>query len=183
MLSVALLAMMLAALVFLQVRRDRQGTLAVSPPVPLMAPSRENVAPGFSREVAALEHRLSVSGSDTAALLRLARLHHDAHQPDLAAGYYERYLALAPADRQAWLDLAAVRAAQADWAGALAATDTLLARDSLDAAASYNRGAIHASRGETEAARRWWQRAARQATDSAVAARAAEALRRLGALS
>lgn len=145
-----------------------------------VVPSRANVNPGYAREVAALQHRVAVDPRDTAALLRLARLHQDAHQPSVAVAYYRKYVALAPADRQAWLDLAAASAAAGDWAAALGATDALLARDSLDPAALFNRGAILASQGDTEAARNWWRRVAAQRRDPELAQRASASLRQLG---
>ena len=183
---VALLAVLLAAL-SLRLRwslaspGERAASPAALPPTApgVVVPSRTNVAPGFARELAVLEHSLAANAADTAALLRLARLHQDAHQPGRAAGYYRKYLALVPANRQAWLDFAAVAAATGDWDGALSATAALLARDSLDPAALFNRGAIHANRGDTVEARRWWQKAAAQARDPELAQRAAASLRQL----
>jgi tetratricopeptide (TPR) repeat protein len=163
--------------------RGGSGPDRVHARVPLSAsgvtPGRENVAPGFAREVAALEHRLSVGAADSAALHRLARLYQDAHQPARASAYYRRYLREAPNDRQAWLDLASVSAAAGEWNAALAATDSLLARDSLDPAALFNGGAIHANQGDSAAARRWWLKAAAQRRDPELAAAAASALKQL----
>lgn len=179
---VALLGVIAIGMLVVSVRGDRAPG-SVHAGVPLTAsgvtPARENVAPGFAQEVAALEHRLSVGAADSAALHRLARLYQDAHQPVRAAGYYRRYLQEAPLDRQAWLDLASVSAAASDWSGALAATDSLLARDSLDPVALFNGGAIHANQGDSAAARRWWLKAAAQRRDPELAAAAASALRKL----
>jgi predicted Zn-dependent protease len=120
----------LGALLVVASRRERAAAPIASegssthPPVAgtRVEPSRENVAPAFAREVAALAQRLAASPSDSMALLRLGRLYQDAHRPAAAAGYYRRYLQRVPADRQAWLDLAAVTAATGDWDGALGAT-------------------------------------------------------------
>jgi len=187
--TVAALALLLGALLVVAARRERAATPVMEaegrPHPPVLAgrvlPSRENVAPAFSREVTALEQRLAANPADRATLLRLARLQQDAHQPAASAGYYRRYLQQVPADRQAWLDLAAVTAATGDWDGALAATAALLARDSLDPAALFNQGAIHANRGEVAEARHWWSKAAAQTRDPELAQQAAAALRKLPA--
>jgi tetratricopeptide (TPR) repeat protein len=182
---VALLGAIAAGLVVLSLRSVPESLPAAAHaglalPGGEVTPARENVAPGLGRELAALEHRVTVTAGDTGALHRLASLYQDAHQPGKAAVYYRRYLEHVPADRQAWLDLAAVCAAAADWECALRATDGLLARDSLDPAALFNAGAIRANRGDTAAARRWFARAAGQARDPELAGRAAAALRQLG---
>lgn len=185
--AVAALVLLLGALLVVAARREREDpSVAMTegfthPPASAgqVLPSRENVAPAFSHEITALQQRLAANPADSASLLRLARLQQDAHQPAASARYYRQYLQRAPGDRQAWLDLAAVTAATGDWDGALAATTALLARDSLDPAALFNRGAIHANRGETAEARRWWARAAAQTRDPQLAQQAAAALRRL----
>ena len=180
---VALLAVVASGLLVLSFRGSSRSAQPAHAGVPLGAglvtPGRENVALGFAREVALLEHQLAVGRADSGSLHRLAVLYQDAHRPAKAAAYYRRYLMSVPGDRQAWLDLAAVSAVAGDWGSALSATDSLLARDSLDPAALFNGGAIHANRGDTAEARRWWQKAAAQSRDQELAGSAAAALRRL----
>jgi tetratricopeptide (TPR) repeat protein len=147
------------------------GALATSEPGP--------VSGEFRHEMAVLEDRLRKEPADPEALLRSAVLLQDAHQPAEAAERYRRLLAVDPANRQAWLDLANVAVEAGDTAGALAAAEGLLAEFPDDPEGLWNLGAIQANRGRTEEARAAWRRASEQTADSTIAARAAEALERI----
>ena len=178
-----LLALVASALIVVLLRGGENRAAADAPRIPLSAhgnrPSATNVVSGYRDELAALEHAVAQAPGDTAALLRLARLYHDGHRPAEAVSYYQRYLVLVPDARAVWLDLSGAAAAAGDWESARSATDTLLARNPNDPMAAYNRGAIHANRGDAIEAQRWWEKAARQTQDAGVAARARASLERL----
>lgn len=135
----------------------------------------------FHAEVSTLKRRLEAALSDTAALLRLGRLMHDAHRPEEAADHYRRYLELNPGDRQVWLDLANVYAAARRWEQAKEATEVLLAIDPADAEAMYNLGAIQANLGRYSEARSWWKKIEREKPGEPLALLAASAMERLPA--
>jgi tetratricopeptide (TPR) repeat protein len=145
---------------------------------PLAEPSQSNVSAGYHAQLETLKLRLAASPNDTALLMRTARLLDDAHQPDAAATYYERYLAVDPHNRQAWLDVASAYAALGRWEDALEATQSVLDMDPDDLTAMYNLGAIYANMGKYEEARSWWERVGDHA-DSSLADRAAASLARL----
>jgi tetratricopeptide (TPR) repeat protein len=147
------------------------GALATSEPGP--------VSGEFRHEMAVLEDRLAKDPADPEALFRSAVLLQDAHQPAEAAERYRRLLAVDPANRQAWLDLANVAVEAGDTAGALAATEGLLAEFPDDPEGLWNLGAIQANRGRIEEARAAWRRASEQTADPAIAGRAAGALEQI----
>jgi tetratricopeptide (TPR) repeat protein len=147
------------------------GALATSEPGP--------VSGEFRHEMAVLEDRLGKDPADPEALLRSAVLLQDAHQPAEAAERYRRLLVVDPANRQAWLDLANVSVEAGDTAGALAATEGLLAEFPDDPEGLWNLGAIQANRGRIEEARAAWRRASEQTADPAIAGRAAGALEQI----
>lgn len=152
----------------------------VRPAAPPPAPSAENVDPGFHARIMTLEQRLAGSPNDTLVLLQLARLQQDAHQDAEAAAHYERYLALAPASRQPWLDLASVYAGLGRWDDAAGTMDRMLERFPNDPSARYNLGAIAANQGRFDEARRHWEAVRDQREDPALAAQAVASLARLG---
>jgi tetratricopeptide (TPR) repeat protein len=147
------------------------GALASSEPGPVSAE--------FRHEMAVLEDRLAKDPTDSEALLRSAVLLQDAHQPTAAADLYRRLLVIDPRNRQAWLDLANVAIEAGDTAGALAATEGLLAAYPEDPEGLWNLGAIEANRGRTQEARAAWGRAAEQTANPAIAGKAAEALEQI----
>lgn len=142
-------------------------------------PGKDNVSHTYRAEVARLEQRLEAAPDDTTARVELARLKQGAHRLDEAVGHYARYLALHPANRQAWLDLAAGYGGLERWAEAEQAMHALLERWPADPAALYNLGAICANQGKTDEARAWWEKARDQQADTALADQAASALIRL----
>ena len=142
------------------------------------APSSDNVSHAVRLEISTLQQEVEESPQDTARVLRLARLLHDGHRLEEAASYYERYVALNGADRQAWLDLANCYAGLNKWHEALVATDALLQVVPGDLEATYNLGAIHANLGDSRRAREYWEQVARSG-DTELSALARESLRRL----
>ena len=148
-------------------------------PTPATVPGRDNVDHSVRAKTEALKRQVETAPRDTTALFRLAVLLQDAHQPEEAALYYERYLALQPANRQAWLDLANCYAEAGAWRRAHEATLRLLDRYPKDPSALYNMGAILANLSDAAGARSWWEQARAQTADPAIAAQAATALQQL----
>ena len=145
------------------------------------SPTRENVSSQFHVEVETLRMRLEEAPHDSTLLITLARLLQSAHRPTEAASYYQRYVALIPSDRQAWLDLASVYSAAAQWDEAKGAMLSLLESIPDDPAAMYNLGAINANQGNYQEATAWWTRVRDAGTDEALAVKATESLRRISA--
>jgi len=139
-------------------------------------PGNGNVSEEFRNELAALKQQLAATPDDLTVLGRLAVMHRSAHQPEQAAAYYERYLAIEPANRQMRLDLAQCYAAMQRWDAALDASLSLLEINPEDPVAMYNIGAIHANRGDFSEARKWWEKVRRQLIDEQLAAKARESL-------
>jgi cytochrome c-type biogenesis protein CcmH len=142
-------------------------------------PTRENVSPGYHREVAALEQQVNEDPTDTVAVARLAQLFESSHQFEQAARYYRRLLTLHRGSREAWIGLARVYADLENWEAAEGAIASLLELAPGDPEAMYNLGAIHANRGDYSAARTWWRKVERQGRDPQLAKRAAESLERI----
>ncbi len=158
---------------------------AGSPPAPnwtsveeAVAPSSENVDPSFHARLMTLRTQLDAAPEDTILLLEAARLQQDAHQHEESAASYERYLALAPDNRQVWLDLANVYAGMGRWDEAQRVSNALLERVPNDPSAMYNLGAIAANQDNPTEARQWWARV-RDGSDTALATQATNSLAQL----
>ncbi len=143
-----------------------------------VAPTAQNVDPGFHARLMALRTHLDAAPEDTTLLLEAARLEQDAHQLDEAAAHYERYLTLVPRTRQVWLDLANVYAGLGQWDEARRVSEVLLDRFPDDPSAMYNLGAIAANGGDRDEARRRWA-SVRAGSDAALAAQATASLAQL----
>jgi Flp pilus assembly protein TadD len=129
-----------------------------------------------------LEQRLREDPMDTLAIVRLARLLESSKEVEQAARYYRRLVTINRASRQGWIGLASVYETLENWNAAEEAITSLLAVAPGDAEAMYLLGSIHANRGDLAAARTWWRRVERQATDPQQAERTAQSLRRLSGL-
>jgi Flp pilus assembly protein TadD len=172
-------AVVVAVVVYTRSRQGEERRVDVPPEVLEALRGPGPVAPGFHQETEALKARLAGSPADTAALRRLATLLQDAHQPQEAAQYWRRLLAISPDDRQAWLDLAHCAAETGDWPGSEQAMRSLLERHPDDLEAMYNLGAIRANAGDTAGARAWWRRVADQDEDPVLARQAEASLARI----
>ncbi len=139
-------------------------------------PDKDNVSHTFRMEVAQLEQRLAEAPDDTTALVELALMQQDAHQTAEAAAHYERYLALRPGNRQAWLDLANCYGELEQWTDAEGASLRMLTHYPDDPAGMYNLGAIYANLGRVDEARGWWEKTRDQQTDPDLAAQAGSSL-------
>jgi len=143
-------------------------------------PSAANVSTELTGRLHALRNTVAADPADTTALLELARLLHDAHQPGEAVAYYTRYLEANPANREVWFDLADSEGRAGDWRKARVTMRTVLDRMPDDPAVQYNMGVIELQIGDAAAARGWLEKAAAQSADASVAERARAALADLG---
>jgi Flp pilus assembly protein TadD len=139
-------------------------------------PSAANVSSELTNRLHALRSKVTSDPADTAALLELARLLHDAHQPGEAVAFYRRYLEANPGNREVWFDLADSEGRAGDWAQARSTMQTLLDQVPGDPAIQYNMGVIELQIGNAAAARGWLEKAAAQTADATVAERARGAL-------
>lgn len=139
-------------------------------------PSAQNVSQELMSRLHSLTKRVESDPADTASLLELARLLHDAHRPEEAVRHYTRYLELNPDNREAWFDLADVHGRSGDWPAARGVMESLLRRRPDDGAALYNLGVIEAQLDNVPAARGWWEKAAAQTGSPESAGKAREAL-------
>lgn len=130
-------------------------------------------------EAFVLEQRLRQDPMDTLAIVELARLLESSQQAEQAARYYRRLVTINRASRQGWIGLASVYETLENWNAAEEAITAMLAFAPGDTEAMYLLGMVHANRGDLAAARTWWRRVERQATDPQLAERAAQSLRRM----
>jgi tetratricopeptide (TPR) repeat protein len=173
--ALALAVVLVGAIVTVRILRPRPPAAAPSAPHARVAgfePSAANVSAELTTRLRTLRNRVAAAPADTSALLELARLLHDAHQPGEAVPYYRRYLEVNPANREAWFDLADSEGRAGDWLQARATMQTLLDRTPDDPAIQYDMGVIELQIGNADAGRGWLEKAAAQTTDSAVANRA-----------
>jgi len=144
-------------------------------------PGRANVDHSLLIQEQQLREDLAASPADTSARMQLARFLHDTHRPGEAAGEYVRYLAVRPANRQAWLDLADCYAAAEEWKEAESVTTSLLERWPEDPAGMYNMGAILANTGRSAEAVEWWTRVRDANRDPVLSERASESIAKVAA--
>lgn len=177
-LALALLAAVLAAAILITRTRTSAGTDPASPHAQTAGfePSAENVSAEITSRLHSATMRVESNPADTAALLELARLLHDAHRPQEAAISYAKYLEANPGNREAWFDLADSYGRAGDWPAALRVMQSVLEREPDDPAALYNLGVIELQLGNAPAARAWWEKAGAQERDPGTAQRAREAL-------
>ncbi|MEN8374336.1 MAG: tetratricopeptide repeat protein [Gemmatimonadota bacterium] len=160
----------------------RESSTAGGVPLGQSAPAGEPgpVAHEYWVRVDSLTRLLGDRPEDDGARLALARQLDDGHQLAASVEHYREYLRRNPGDRQAHFDLAKALGSLGNWAEAAAALKNLLIERPGDASAMYNLGAIEANRGRPGDAARWWNRVREETDDARLAARAEDALRRLG---
>jgi Flp pilus assembly protein TadD len=177
--AVALAVVLVAAIAVARVVRPGSSAAAPAAPHAQVAgfePSAANVSSDLTNRLHALRSKVTSDPADTAALLELARLLHDAHQPGEAVAFYRRYLEANPDNREVWFDLADSEGRAGDWTQARTTMQTLLDQVPGDAAIEYNMGVIELQLGNADAARGWLEKASAQTTDAPVAERARAAL-------
>ncbi len=144
-------------------------------------PNKDNVSHDYRVRVARLRAQIEKEPNDSTALISLASLQQDAHKVAEAAANYERYLALNPESRQAWLDLANCYAQMKEWQKAEKTILRMLEHHSDDPAGMYNLGAVYANMGRTDEAVSWWKKTQKQQIDAELSSKAAAALIQISA--
>ena len=143
------------------------------------SPNASNVTRSASNQLESLELQVEATPDDTMHTIQLARMLRSAHQVNKATIYYEQYLALRPANRQAWLDFAQSLGELNQWQEAKKATEAMLAHYPSDPTGLYNLGAIYANQARIDEARQIWNQVASKSKDSSTAEMAATSLKRL----
>lgn len=119
-------------------------------------------------DLAGLENAVASSPNDAGSLLRLANALHDSRQFPRATEMYSRYLALAPGDPDARVDLgtcfyemALVDSARSGALLGRAAEEmkAVAAKNPAHQPASYNLGIVHLAMGKLEEAGGWFRKA------------------------
>jgi tetratricopeptide (TPR) repeat protein len=147
--------------------------------LPKQVPSGDNVADSYFHEIFVLKSKLESSASDTLSMRQLGRLLQDGHRMEEAISYYTTYLELRPKNKQVWLDLAASRASDKQWAEAEKGIYDMMKVYPGDNSAQYNLGAIAANSGDLAKARKIWTDLVDQAADGSIKAMAKLSLNRL----
>lgn len=142
-------------------------------------PDGTNVSQSTQSQLEALRLRVVASPDDTTHLFRLARLLQDAHQPEEAARNYRHYLALHPANYQAWLDMTQSFGQAQKWEDAHNAVNDMLERYPEDPSALYNLGAVYANLGQMVEAKSTWEKVIAQNEDPEVVLLAKSSMQRL----
>jgi hypothetical protein len=173
-----------AALVGAFYAASPSAPVATAPAVAAEAPTpaADNVDPGVHSRLMALRAAAETHPDSAGAHLALARFLHDAHRSAEAAAAYEGALAVAPGDRQAWLDLAQAYGALGQWDDVVEASDRMLEHFPGDPSAEYNAGAALANAGRRAEAKARWTPVAAQTADAAMARQASDALAQLDAM-
>jgi tetratricopeptide (TPR) repeat protein len=177
----ALLVVMLATAAVLGARSplERNGRVAAHAAAGVSTTGLSTVQTAFHQEVESLRARVRADPNNIQLLLGLARLLHDGHLASEAIAYYRAAIRLDPSLAQPYYDLAAAYAETNDWAGASRVLRERLLIDPQDAVAMYDLGATLANQGETGAAREWWTRVSRAASDPNLRSRSEQSLEQL----
>lgn len=181
----AMIAVGLAAglAIAILVRDDPQENTAppASPHAMGGAPGKDNVSRSIRETVAHLKAVVEKNPKDTARMIELARLLHDAHQPGEAAAYYERALAVGEVGDSARIDYSLCLFQIGKVEQALEQNRVVHRRNGRNAQALYNIGAIHANSGRRDSAVVYWQRLTAVAPDDPLAPQARTNLEKLSA--
>ena len=84
---------------------DREGSGPAAAPAGRQSGDAAAAEAALTEEIIRLQQRLRVEPSDLQALTRMAHIHHDRQLWDQAVQYYERAIALSPADPNLLTDL------------------------------------------------------------------------------
>lgn len=132
----------------------------------LPGPDHGRLAPAFHARLEEARRRARAHPDDDEAGLALARLLHDAHQLEEAAGQYRAYLEHHPDVRDVWFDLTDCLGQLGRWREAQAAMKAWRAKAPDDREARYNLGVIAANLGDVAGARTWWSSLTAGGSDS-----------------
>lgn len=131
------------------------------------------------KEIDALKETLKQNPNHRGALLRLANLYQDAGMYPQAIDYYTKFLVVDSTNVDARVDLGTCYFNVGQHREAIMQGEIALKQNPTHRNALYNLGVIHASAGNIEEARRYWNRVIELHPDSETAAHAKENLKRL----
>ena len=119
------------------------------------SPSGNNATDNARHQVEMLKKAIDENPKDTVKLKQYADFL-SAHNPKEAIGYYERILKINPKRTDILFALSYIYYSQGNFNKAEELTNKVLSVDKLNLEAQYNLGAIAASRGDREKARKIW---------------------------
>ncbi|MCF7800843.1 MAG: tetratricopeptide repeat protein [Candidatus Marinimicrobia bacterium] len=134
---------------------------------------------GIMRELAALKERVAKDSTDAPAFMRLGDLYFQIGRFEQALGYYSGAARANSASAEAWTQVMHSAFQLGKFQVALDACDQMLGINSDDTEAMYNKGAILASMGNREEARKVWEALVNQYPNDPESQRASESLKQL----
>ena len=143
-------------------------------------PDKSNVRQDFVHELEMLKKKVAEApASDTADVLKLARMLLDSHQGAESIPFFERYVAAAPKNTTALLDLSVAYYQNKQLDKALGVTRRILTYEADNTIAQYNLGALLATQQKKEEARQVWEKLIKRHPGTPDAKRAEESLKQL----
>jgi tetratricopeptide (TPR) repeat protein len=143
------------------------------------SPSSENVSESFKYELNSLKKEVEDNPNDTIALRKYADLLVASHKPLESIGLYERILKKNPKRIDILFSLAFVYYNSGNFKNAEDETNKILHFDKQNNQAQYNLGAIEASKGNNEEAKRIWSKLLNEFPNSELANTTRESLNKL----
>ena len=142
-------------------------------------PSSQNVSESFKHELNSLKKEVDNNPNDTVALRKYADLLVASHKPQESIGLYERILKKNPKRIDILFSLAFVYYNSGNFKNAEDETNKILHYDNQNVQAQYNLGAIEASKGNIEDAKRIWNKLLNDFPNSELANMTRESLNKL----
>jgi len=146
-------------------------------PATAPAPSKQNVSQALKEEIDHLRHVADSDTGDSEAALELARLLQDSHDTRDAVRYYSRALRFDPANNAARIDYSKCLAELGRSTEALRQCMIVLRKDSGNAEALFNIGALYGNTGVRDSAKAHWRRLIARHPEHELASRARENLK------
>lgn len=142
-------------------------------------PGKGNVSESVKHQMDVLKKQIEDNPNDTAKIKEYADFMAAAHKPDEALIYYKRILDVNPKRTDVLFSMAYVYYGQQEYLKTEEVTKRILEIDPQNHEAFYNLGAIAATKGETEEAKKIWNKLIKDYPSSASAKSAEDALKRL----
>jgi cytochrome c-type biogenesis protein CcmH/NrfG len=142
-------------------------------------PSSQNVSESFKQELNSLKKAVDDDPGDTVALKKYADLLVASHKPQESIKLYESILKRNPKRIDILFSLSFVYFNSSDFRKAEEITNKILHFDKKNIQAQYNLGAIAASNGNTEEARRIWNKLLNENPNSDLSSMISESLKKL----
>jgi Flp pilus assembly protein TadD len=142
-------------------------------------PSSQNVSESFKHELNSLKNEVDRNPDDTAAMKKYADLLVASHKPRESIALYENILKKNPKRIDILFSLSFVYFNSGDFSKAEEVTNKILHLDRKNQQAQYNLGAIAASNGNSEEARRIWTKLLSENPNSELSSMINESLKNL----